>query len=68
MLRLRINTDNDAFADGYGPSEVARLLKLVAIRVHQWGELDGTLKDSNGNTCGQWDLRFDRSQAEDDDA
>lgn len=67
MLRLRIDTDNDAFAHGDGPAEVARLLRHVALRVHQWGDLDGTLKDSNGNTCGQWDLRFDRSQAEDTD-
>lgn len=68
MLRLRINTDNDAFADGDGPSEVARLLRLVAIHVETGDEFDGVIRDSNGNTCGQWDLRFDRSQEEDDDA
>lgn len=66
MLRLRIDTDGDAFADGYGPSEVARLLQSVALRVQHWGDLDGKVVDSNGNTCGQWDLRFERSQEEDE--
>lgn len=68
MLRLRINTDGDAFADGYGPAEVARLLRIVSIDVEYGDKFDGVIRDSNGNTCGQWDLRFDRSQAEDDDA
>jgi len=66
MLRLRINTDGAAF-DGDGALEVADLLRDMADRVES-GALDGTVVDSNGNTCGQWDLRFDRSQAEDDDA
>lgn len=65
MLRLRINTDNDAFADGRGRSEVAYLLRFVGGQIIG-GLLDGNIKDSNGNTCGQWDLRFERSQEEDE--
>lgn len=67
MLRLRINTDGDAFAHGQGRQEVADLLKTLAYRIVHFDELDGTLRDRNGSTCGQWDLRFDRSQAEDSD-
>jgi hypothetical protein len=68
MLRLRIDTDNDAFADGWGPAEVARLLRIVSIEVECGDKFDGVIRDSNGNTCGQWDLRFERSQEEDTDA
>lgn len=68
MLRVRINTDGDAFARGHGRQEVADLLKTLAYRIVHFEELDGTLRDRNGNTCGQWDLRFERSQAEDTDA
>lgn len=67
MLRLRIDTDNDAFAGGCGPAEVARLLRIVSIDVEYGDRLDGVIRDSNGNTCGQWDLRFERSQEEDTD-
>lgn len=67
MLRLRINTDGDAFAHGNGPSEVAYLLRLLANRVATGNEFDGFIRDSNGNTCGQWDLRFDRSQAREEE-
>lgn len=64
MLRLRINTGGDAFADGRAAAEVAILLRIVANSVEFGGELDGVIRDRNGNTCGQWDLRFDRSQKE----
>jgi hypothetical protein len=67
MFRLKIDTDNDAFAAGNGPSEVAEILRRIAQHV-EVGRLDCTVIDSNGNTCGQWDLRFERSQEEDTDA
>jgi len=65
MLRLRINTDGDAFARGLGRQEVADILRTLAYRIVHFDELDGSVRDRNGNTCGQWDLRFDRSQEED---
>lgn len=68
MLRLRIHTDGDAFARGMGRQEVADILRALAYRIVHFEELDGSVRDRNGNTCGQWDLRFDRSQAEDADA
>lgn len=66
MFRLKIDTDNDAFADGNGLSEVASLLRRIAQQV-EGGRLDCKVIDSNGNTCGQWDLRLERSQEEDTD-
>jgi len=62
MLRVKIETDNDAFA-GYGEREVARLLRLVAERVED-GQLDGQLIDINGNRCGSFDLRLEAPQGE----
>lgn len=62
MLQLRIDTDNDAFADERGVSEVAMLLRVVAAHLETGGELGGVISDSNGNACGQWGLSFDRSQ------
>jgi hypothetical protein len=62
MLRVKIETDNDAFA-GHGEQEVARLLRLVADRVED-GQLDGQLMDINGNRCGAFDLRLEAPQGE----
>ena len=66
MLRVRIDTDNDAFA-GNGEQEVARLLRKVATRV-EGGEFDGVIVDINGNRCGSFDLRLELLQGEDADA
>lgn len=48
---LTILTDNAAFADG--PDEVARLLRETADRVAA-GDGEGSLRDVNGNTVGEW--------------
>ena len=64
MLRVKISTDGDAFARGRGREEVAEILRTLAYRIVHFEELDGTLRDRNGNTCGQWDLRLERSQEE----
>ena len=60
MLRVKIDTDNDAFA-GDGASEVARLLRLIAQRI-EGGALDGSVRDINGNKCGSFDLRLEQEQ------
>lgn len=65
MLRVRIDTDNDAFA-GDGEQEVARLLRKVAKRV-EGGEFDGVIVDINGNRCGSFDLRLELPQGEGSD-
>lgn len=50
MIKVQINTDNDAFKS---PNEAARILRLLAHRIEN-GEA-GTLKirDINGNTVGE---------------
>lgn len=60
MLRVKIDTDNDAFA-GDGAGEVARLLRNIAERV-AGGQMDGIVRDINGNTCGSFDLRLEQEQ------
>lgn len=64
MLRVRIDTDNDAFA-GAGEQEVARLLRVVARRVEE-GHMDGVICDINGNRCGSFDLRLELPQGEEE--
>jgi hypothetical protein len=66
MLRLQIDTRGAAF-EGDGALEVAGILRHMADQVES-GLLDGVVIDRNGNSCGLWDLRFERSQAEGDDA
>lgn len=60
MLRLKIETDNDAFS-GNGEEEVARLLRNVAARVAD-GQTEGLIRDANGNTCGSFELWLEREQ------
>ena len=54
MLRLRIDTDNDAF--GSDPrQEIARILTRLAETIRDAGVQDEDrflLSDSNGNSCG----------------
>ncbi len=65
MLRVKIETDNAAFAVD-GQQEVARLLRKVADRVAN-GELDGAVVDINGNRCGAFDLRLKSYERSDSD-
>lgn len=58
MFQLTINTDNDAFADGV-ESELSGLLHEAAQRV-RGGELSGTLRDYNGNRCGEFRMVDDQ--------
>ena len=55
MLKLKINTDNQAF-DQEG-QEVARILRLLADRLEHLDKLQGCqlpLRDLNGNTVGYY--------------
>ena len=58
-LTIKINTDNDSFADENLGSEVSRILKNYATAIESvidpdtsW-ELETKLRDINGNTVGQ---------------
>jgi hypothetical protein len=50
LFKLEIDTENAAFED---PSEVPRMLEEIAIKI-QAGQMNGKVKDINGNTCGEW--------------
>lgn len=57
-FRLTIATDNAAFSDGAHGHELARILRVVAQRVEDAGEMPdgatGNVLDINGNRCGYW--------------
>lgn len=57
-LIIKLNMENAAFADGPRSQEVKRII-LQALRGKiTTGEAgDGKLQDSNGNTCGTWEVR-----------
>ena len=56
-FNLTINCDNSAFDDALGPEiEVARILKLLAERIHyqDFAGDSAKLQDINGNTVGSF--------------
>ncbi len=50
-FELRINLDNDAFADNCS-YEIARILREAADLIEDQYAVNGTLRDINGNTVG----------------
>lgn len=55
MFTVKITTDNAAFESNI-PAECARILRELADRLDYDYEQDGTLRDSNGNTVGNFKL------------
>jgi hypothetical protein len=60
MFKLEFTTDNAAFQQGDFEgdglfAETSSILRLVAVDV-ACGCRQGTVRDSNGNTVGQWAL------------
>ncbi len=53
MFEVNFETDNAAFADG-GELEIAIILEKIADQVRNQGRTEGVIKDSNGNTVGEW--------------
>lgn len=64
-----LNSGNAAVVDD--PHwEIHRLLRDVAMAVNDGrgnNDMAGPLKDSNGNTIGQWNLFVDEDNEEEDD-
>jgi hypothetical protein len=54
-FELSFQMDNDAFADDY-QAEVARILEDLAkkLSLASATQLDGPLRDHNGNMVGAW--------------
>jgi hypothetical protein len=55
MFTLQISTNNEAFGgdDWSQADEVKRILEEAVMAVHN-GDQRGTLRDSNGNTVGEF--------------
>jgi hypothetical protein len=50
---LTIASNNEAFSEGNGPVEVARILRETADKLES-DRFDGRLADVNGNTVGEF--------------
>lgn len=53
-LIVTIDLDNAAFADDV-PGEVKEVLSRLPLRLEMGNRCD-VLRDSNGNTCGSWEV------------
>jgi len=51
-IQIEINLDNAAFQDN--PAELAQILEKIPNDVKP--DREGTLRDSNGNTVGHWQV------------
>jgi hypothetical protein len=53
-----INLDNDAYNNQYIQYELIDNLKGIIAKLENANEW-GTIKDSNGNNVGKWDIEID---------
>jgi hypothetical protein len=60
MIRVEFSTDNAAFdearAAGGRPHESAHILREIAARVEAGETGSHNIRDSNGNTCGWYEV------------
>ena len=59
MFTVKIETENDSFADGNLPNEVARILEKIASHMRELqptGTGPGYAHDSNGNRVAEFEL------------
>lgn len=56
MLKVKFDTDNEAFGNGNGGLEVARILRKLARHIEDSRDSSGNLFDANGNRVGHWSL------------
>lgn len=64
-VTVRFTTENAAFADGNGPDEAARALRIIAGKVSS-GQDSGSVFDSNGNRIGEWSAEFPEADEDED--
>ena len=55
---VNINLDNDAYNNQHIQYELIDNLKGIIAKLENANEW-GTIKDSNGNTVGKWDIEID---------
>lgn len=56
MFKAQFSTDNAAFED-CPATEAARILRVIADKLEQGESFGGPIRDTNGNTIGQWEMR-----------
>lgn len=61
-LSLKLDCENSAFDGNNRPAEIARILRRLADQIETiplpYGtRYDARLFDSNGNSCGSWDIK-----------
>jgi len=56
MLKVRIETKNDAFQNGNREYEVGRILTEIRDKVYLKNLSEGIIHDYNGNKVGEWKL------------
>lgn len=66
---ISFRTNNAAFTDGNGPSEVARILRELADAIENDGsaEASGRIMDVNGNRIGSYDIELPSDDEDDED-
>ncbi|MBS3648809.1 hypothetical protein KEU06_09345 [Pseudaminobacter sp. 19-2017] len=62
MFKMEFRTDNAAFVDDQA-GEIDRIFREVAERVAA-AEKGGTIRDSNGNRVGRWELEAEDEEEE----
>ena len=55
-MEIQFDTDNAAFAD-CGEYEAAQILESIARRLRD-GERSGLIRDTNGNSIGEWSIHL----------
>lgn len=59
MIKITIDTDGAAFAGDYRGSEVARILRVIADKIEDYGDAwttDKAAQDINGNSCATMEV------------
>ncbi|MER9178917.1 hypothetical protein [Mesorhizobium sp. M0767] len=56
QMHIEFKTDGDAFTDGNGAAEVARILRDIIDKVETTQHGSGPIHDLNGNRIGHWSL------------
>jgi hypothetical protein len=55
MFTLKFDTDTPPFLDDEAP-EIARILRAVADDIEQRQDIEGDVRDAEGNSIGQYEL------------
>tara|TARA_B100000700_G_C14776291_1_gene729135 strand:+ start:575 stop:763 length:189 start_codon:yes stop_codon:yes gene_type:complete len=54
-FNINIESGNAAF-ESFADKETARILREVAERIENTGDLEGVCRDHNGNRVGSWEF------------